>query len=262
MRFLIHGRKYRIAFIIMLFCIFCFTAGQFVPIYFMNNNVRGVFYLLIWLLLVVTSAMTIYAAIYMPEKKNGRLASLMSALVALGMFVVFGLFTAGLSFAVWTEASIYYVRKDSKNVKIISRYINEGAFGGGTEKGDFHMVLSRPFLGAFKIETSVDTAKIDKRLWVKHGCYDDQNITGIWYSYGSRPEEYLDFGAATVAVTNKGVVSQFKYAVLNDSLIMTPETAGQRKSYKLLLFTKEALMIQDDNAMDGGGKKIYYRTRK
>ena len=149
-----------------------------------------------------------------------------------------------------------------QKVKIISRYINEGAFGGGTEKGDFHVVLSRPFLGAFKIETSVDTAKIDKRLWVKPGRYDEQNIRGIWYSCGSRSEEYLDFGASAVAVTNKGVVSQFKYAVLDDRLVMTPEAAGQRKSYKLVLFTKDALMIRDDSATEGNGKKLYYRTRK
>lgn len=73
----------------------------------------------------------------------------------------------GLSFSSWSVGSVYYVKKNNPKVKIISRYVNQCAYGGGTEPSDYHIVLYRPFLLFFKMETSIDTTKIDKADWIK-----------------------------------------------------------------------------------------------
>jgi len=75
----------------------------------------------------------------------------------------------GSLFDVWTEAGTYYVSKKNPDVQIISRYINEGAFGGGTEPRDYFIVLHRPITPWFKMDTAIDTNKIDKTEWVKPG---------------------------------------------------------------------------------------------
>ncbi len=58
--------------------------------------------------------------------------------------------------------------KDNPEIKIISRYLNEGAFGGGTEPNDYEIVLQRPIFNLFNIQTRVDTNSIDKRKWIKY----------------------------------------------------------------------------------------------
>jgi len=158
-------KKYGVSFWIMLFCIFCFTAGQFIPVYFVNADLRQNYYLLILILLVLSSGMTAFRRIYRPQKKNISSAIFISVFFGLAVLVIFGILTIALYFGVWTEANVLYVKKDNPKVKIISRYVNEGAFGGGTEPDDYQVVLHRPVLFLFKMETSVDTTKIDKKEW-------------------------------------------------------------------------------------------------
>jgi len=160
-------RTYNISFLIMLFCIFCFTVGQFIPLYFTDTGFRMLFYIVICILLVIAVSRTIFKRIHKSRKENISSAWFYSILIGFGTFSIFGLWTLSLFFSVWTEASIYFVKKDNPNIKIISRYLNEGAFGGGTEPDDYEIVLHRPFLGFFKMETSVDTTKINRVEWAK-----------------------------------------------------------------------------------------------
>jgi amino acid transporter len=160
-------RTYNISFLIMLFCIFCFTVGQFIPIYFTDTGFRTLFYFVIYILLVIAVARTIFKRIHKSRKENVSSAWFYSILFGFATFVIFGLWTLGLFFSVWTEASTLYVKKDNPKIKIIRRYVNEGAFGGGTEPDDYQIVLHRPILFMFKMETSIDTAKIDRANWLQ-----------------------------------------------------------------------------------------------
>ena len=160
-------KKYSVSLLLMLFCIFSFTVGQFIPIYFANADFRALYYFIIFILLVAATGRTIFKSIYKPQKNNISSARLISILVGFLSFVVFGFLTIVFCFAVWTEANVFYIQKDNPKVKIISRYVNEGAFGGGTEATDYQIVLHRPVLFIFNMETSIDTALIDKQKWIK-----------------------------------------------------------------------------------------------
>ena len=160
-------KKYNVSFWLMLFCIFCFTVGQFIPIYFADTGFRALFYFGIYILLIITVTRTIFKRIYKPRKANISSAKLYSILTGFAIFVIFGLWTLGLFFTVWTDASTLFVKKDNPKIKIISRYINNGAFGGGTEADDYQLVVHRPILFLFKMETSIDTTKIDKQIWTR-----------------------------------------------------------------------------------------------
>jgi hypothetical protein len=59
----------------MLFCIFCFTVGQFIPIYFTDTGFRGMFYFIVYILLIVTTSRTIFKLIYKTQKNNISTAS-------------------------------------------------------------------------------------------------------------------------------------------------------------------------------------------
>jgi len=149
----------------MLFCFFSFTVGQYLQIYFTDSSFREKYYFILCILLIVTVSRTVFKRVYKRMKGNISSAWLYSILIGFATLVVFGLWTFGLILSVWTEAATFYIQKDNPKVKIISRYMNEGAFGGGTEKEDFHIVLSRPIFSILKMETFVDTTRIDKQKW-------------------------------------------------------------------------------------------------
>ena len=160
-------RKYNFSLSLMLLCVFSFTVGQLIPIYFSNDSFRNLYNFLIFILLVATISRTTFKFIYKPQKDNISLARLVSILVGFTAFVVFGLLTIGFAFSVRTESFVFYVQKDNSKVKIISRYINEGAFGGGTEPNNYQIVLYRPLSDFFNLQTSIDTTFIDKNEWLR-----------------------------------------------------------------------------------------------
>jgi hypothetical protein len=159
--------KFNVSSLMMLFCIFSFTVGQAIPIYFVNNGLRNLFYSIIFVILVIIISRKTFKLVYKPQKNNISLARLISILVGFVAFLVFGFFTLGISITVWTESKIYYVDKDNSKIKIISRYLDSGAFGGGTESGDYHIILLKPLSNFFNLETSIDTTLIDKTKWVR-----------------------------------------------------------------------------------------------
>jgi hypothetical protein len=254
-------RKYNVSLLIMLFCIFCFTVGQFIPIYFADTGFRAMYYFIICILLVATSSRTIFKFIYKPQKNNISTARLFSILAGVAIFIVFGLWTIGLLFSVWSEASTYYVRKDNSKIKIISRYIDQGAFGGGTEKEDYHIVLTRPFLLFFKMETSIDTLDIKKEEWKKPEIYNFNIIKGKWYAYkGKTPYRVLTFDKTTVLVENNDTSYKLNYLISFDTLYMWHNKTNFKIASKILSLEKDGFMVEDENEFRG--VRNYFRQQE
>ncbi|WP_158990890.1 hypothetical protein [Mucilaginibacter sp. L196] len=67
----------------------------------------------------------------------------------------------------YSDATTIYISSSNPNLKIVSRFLDEGAFGGGTEPGDYETVVLRPITPFLKIETSIDTTKMDKGEWIR-----------------------------------------------------------------------------------------------
>jgi len=160
-------RKFSAAFFMMLFCIFCFTAGQYVPVYFTNLGCRSLFYIVLLIALLGSMAVSLAKYIKGQGKINYWWSITISVLVAAITTLVFAVLTLGLLMGCWTDMTTIYVQKNNPDVKIVSRYWNEGAFGGGTSRDDYFIVFRRPITPLFIIETSVDTNKIDKSKWVR-----------------------------------------------------------------------------------------------
>jgi len=160
-------KKYNISILIIIFCLFSYTLGQFIPIYFIDSSLRMYFYVFILILLLVTIIWTVFKIVYKPNEYNVFSTALISLLIGLITFIVFGFWTIFLFLGVWAQAGTYYVKKSNPQIKIISRYVNLGATGGGTESEDFHIVLHRPILFLFKMETAIDTMTINKNEWIR-----------------------------------------------------------------------------------------------
>jgi len=156
-----------ISFWLMLYCLLSYTIFQFIPIYFTNADWARIYYIITSLIFVITTLIQLSRHI----QRKGRSAyywSIPLVIITLIIVSLFSLAMVGRSFlAVWTEAGTFYVSRTNPEVKIISRYVNEGAFGGGTEPDDYALVVHRPLTSWFKIETAIDTNKIDKTEWVK-----------------------------------------------------------------------------------------------
>jgi len=256
-----YKKKSNASLIIMLFCIFCFTVGQFIPIYFADTGFRAMYYFIICILLITSSSWTIFKLIYKPQKNNISTARLFSILTGLATFIIFGLWTLGLLFSVWSEAFTYYVRKDNAKIKIISRYINQGAFGGGTQKEDFHIVLTRPLLFFFKMETSIDTLDIKKEEWKKPEIYNFNDIKGKWYAYkGTTPYRVLTFGDKTVSVKNNDTSYNLNYIISFDTLYMWQEKTNFKIASKILSLEKDGFMVEDNNEVRG--VRNYFRQQE
>ena len=108
----------------------------------------------------------VFKFVYKPQEKNLFSTMMLSLFLAGAIFIFACIWMFGLLFSIWTEGTVYFIKKDNPKTKIISRYINEGAFGGGTEPSDYHIVLHRPILGIYKMETSIDTSSINKAGWI------------------------------------------------------------------------------------------------
>jgi len=158
---------YRISFWLMIYCLFSLTFGHLIPIYFQDNKLREDYYLYIYVIFIMTLIISCFNQYYKPEKKNGIYVAISSVIIGAGVFLIAFFFVILSSVAEWTDAGTVYVNKANPNVKIISRYINEGAFGGGTEPGDYETVVLRPITPLLKIETSIDTTKMDKSKWIR-----------------------------------------------------------------------------------------------
>jgi hypothetical protein len=254
-------RKYNVSLLIMLFCIFCFTVGQFIPIYFADTGFRAMYYFIIYILLIATASRTIFKLIYKPQKNNISTARFFTILAGFATFVLFGLWTIGLLFSVWSEAFTYYVRKDNAKIKIISRYINEGAYGGGTEKEDYHIVLTRPILFFFKVETSIDTLGIKKEEWKRPEIYNFDDIKGKWFAYkGETPYRVLTFGDKSVSVQNNDTAYKLNYLISFDTLYMWQDKANFKIASKILSLDKDGFMVEDSNEVRG--VRNYFRHQE
>jgi len=154
-----------ITFWVMIYCVLNFTVFPFIPIYFTDQDTREVYCLIIYFLFVITSIFQLLRAIT-NSSILWKAISLISALS--GLLILFFIYVFGSVMAVWTEAGTLYTQKNNPKVRIISRYVDMGALGGGTSPEDFEIVLHRPLTPIFKLETRIDTLIIDKSEWVRN----------------------------------------------------------------------------------------------
>jgi hypothetical protein len=161
--------KLNLIFWISIFCFINYVLMFIGPIYFINATYRQIYFLVVFILLLALVVFRLARYINRQGKRSFYWALPWSLLVAITFFMVFGFITLSTFLAVWTEASTIYVSKSNPNVKIISRYLNLGAFGGGTSPDDFETVVDRPLTPFFKMETKVDTNRINKQEWIRLG---------------------------------------------------------------------------------------------
>jgi predicted membrane protein len=157
--------KINLSLLLLIYCVATLTLFQFIPVYFVDQAPRLTFYLFVYFALMFSSVFEIL-------KYFGRTTHYLITKILAFVFLFFGfmvalLFVIGQFTVTWTEAAIYYKSKANPKVKILSRYLDAGALGGGTEPEDYKIVLHRPLTRYFKIETTVDTNKIDKDDWIK-----------------------------------------------------------------------------------------------
>ena len=149
----------------MAFCLFILTVGQFFPIYFIDRELADIYYIIIFVLLLISVGTLIFKKLYV--KNSIYYAGITACVSAIGICLIFIFIRFIGSIAIWQDATILYTKRNNSDIKIITRYVNEGAFGGGTEPGDYEIVLKRSILSVLKIETKIDTNEINKSEWVK-----------------------------------------------------------------------------------------------
>jgi hypothetical protein len=150
---------------LMIYCILNFTVFPFIPVYFTNQNTREAYCLVIYFLFVLTSIFQLLKAI----TNLGIFWKLILFISALsGLLMLFFFYVFASSMAVWTDAGTLYTQKNNPKVRIIRRYVDMGAWGGGTSPDDYEIVLHRPLTSVFKIESHIDTLNIDKSVWIKN----------------------------------------------------------------------------------------------
>jgi hypothetical protein len=255
-------RQKRILLLIVISCLFIFTGGQYIPVYFKSNGLRDIFYLIIWIILVITSGKLVFQLIYNPAKNNISLARLFSIITVAITFFIFGFWTIGLLFNAWSEAHTYWVRKDDPRIKIISAYVDEGAFGGGTEASDYHVVLHRPFLYIFRIETEIDTTTINKNDWKIPDLYNANDIKGIWYESSSdNANQVAIFNDTTVTIKDNGQTAILNYAIEYDSLAFWKQQLTLKMKNKILGLSDSDLMFIDSTNKTKG-LRLFYRKQE
>jgi hypothetical protein len=150
---------------LMIYCVLNFTIFPFIPVYFSDQSTREAYRVIIFFLFVITSLFQLLKAI----TNTNILWKIISFLCALsGLLILFFFYVFASAMAVWTEAGTFYTKKSNPEVRIISRYVDMGAWGGGTSPDDFEIVLHRPLTQIFKLETRIDTLTIDKTEWIKN----------------------------------------------------------------------------------------------
>lgn len=124
------------------------------------------YYGLVYFALLLSSAIEL--AKYFKSTKHYLFTKIVAPIFLLFVWAIAFIFIVAKFTAIWVEAGTYYTSKNNPEVRIVSRYLDSGALGGGTEPGDYELVLHRPITPYFKLETAVDTNAIDKKDWVKH----------------------------------------------------------------------------------------------
>jgi amino acid transporter len=159
--------KFTLIFWMLSCCIFIDTAGQFIPIYFTNHGFEISFYIIVYILILVSLSFLFSRWIYKQDNHKRIYKSIFSLLIFSLSVILFGFFTIAKIMTDWTDATTIYIKKSHSHIRIVSRYLNEGAFGGGTEPRDYEVVLRWPITPFLKIETAIDTNKINKNEWVR-----------------------------------------------------------------------------------------------
>jgi hypothetical protein len=163
-------------FLVMVYCLFTLTIGQFLPIYFVDGNSAFLYHIVVFIALLASTGILIFKNLYYKRKQNIHYSWLAASVTGIGIVLIFIVVRFIEAVAVWTDATVLYTNKSNSQIKIVTRYINEGAFGGGAEPNDYEIVLRRPITPYLKLETKIDTNRINKNEWIKI-TFDKYNTT-------------------------------------------------------------------------------------
>jgi len=156
------------AFWITVYCAIVVTVGQFVPVYFTNYGFRSRYYFIIFIFLLI-SPFSIHQKVYDKQKDNAGKATLITLLFFI-VFVTAGFLQVLGSFVTWREMDILYVKKENKDIKIITRYSD--SFAWSSEYYEDRPILKMPLTPHLNILTPIDTNTINKEEWIKQKSYN------------------------------------------------------------------------------------------
>jgi hypothetical protein len=145
--------------------------ARFIPLYFTNNHLKFGYYVVL-LICLATSAVIKFSRwsnrIQVWAKTFVVITSFLFGLLVFLLLALINLISTAFGYA---DAGTFYTLKNNSEIKIVSRYYDQGAFGGGTEPEDYETILRRPITPFYKLETKVDTTTIDKTKWIKQSYY-------------------------------------------------------------------------------------------
>ena len=142
--------------------ILALTAGQSLPIEFIDDKTQSDFYLFIFAALPLSFILTLFGTIRKKNKKNKNWTIGILTFLAAGLcffFLLSVMFSVG--FGAWTNETILYRNKNDKNITVNQQRFDIGALGYGSRR----IVKLAPFLKWFQTVEQIDTAKIDKTQW-------------------------------------------------------------------------------------------------
>jgi FtsH-binding integral membrane protein len=89
-------KRYKLTLLTGVCCLMILTIGQIIPVHIIPDNYRGIYLLSIFGILVISVVKTIFDSLYL-SGDYGKISSMMiSLLVGIITFVVFGLWTLSL----------------------------------------------------------------------------------------------------------------------------------------------------------------------
>lgn len=158
-------RKQSIALtVFIIFSSFTLTLGQFLPFEFSSQSLRFYYYTTVLFVLPIGISIKSYEGII---KSETHLTSTTISIIAgvVSFFIVLILWFANAMCGYMTD-NVLLEKKSTFSTKIIERHYDCGATDSGPAKYEY--VSITPIMPFFvNYVTKVDTAKIDKKLWVK-----------------------------------------------------------------------------------------------
>lgn len=150
--------------VFIFFCVFTMTFGQFLPFEFSSLDIRFYYYTTVLFILPIAISIKVYGGY--KEKENhvpNVLASMFAGFVS---FIFILLFWFANTMCGYITDNVLLEKKSIFSTTIIERHYDCGATDSGPAKYEYASITPViPFFVNYIIK--VDTAKIDKNLWVK-----------------------------------------------------------------------------------------------
>lgn len=148
------------------FCLFILTAGQFSPLEIKLDGLRFILYSIIFIGLPIVAVKELRR--WFTKLKNQNLIIGLKVLFGclFGFYILYALFFSfGNTMCGEITDDILFTHKGTNQNKIIVRHFDCGATDSGPAKYEVVKVID--VFSVFNFVTKVDTAKIDKTVWLR-----------------------------------------------------------------------------------------------